>query len=255
MIVGEKIIHNLLIMVAMEVEEEEIFHFASFERLTISSVFKIEAQICHAPAGNIILVRCGVGGVNAATALTLIREKFEIDAVVLTGVGGAIVPSLDIGELVLSDAVIQHDSFSSVDEGMLHIAPGELHLLTESDKWKDIRMTADPDLHSFLASRLAGHKEIKVKTGTVVSGAEFVGTSARKLALSESHAGSLLVDMEAAAIAQLSRRLGLPYIVAKTVADRVNSDGSISTEFEKFVRSAAHNSGVVFTSFLDALKE
>ena len=58
---------------------------------------------------DIVLVQCGIGKVNAALCAQILISEFGVDAVVNTGVAGAIHSSLDVNDIVISTEAIQYD--------------------------------------------------------------------------------------------------------------------------------------------------
>ncbi len=178
----------------------------------------------------VTIVKTGVGSVNAAVALTLAHAHTPMDAVVLLGVGGALSPKLDIGDLVISTRVLQHDYYYSFDQGDIRTQPGALILSSAETVGHIAEMDADPKLIEWLKGAESGAKG-KVFTGAVLSGNEFVGRVDRKSAIARLLPDALLVEMEAAGVAQLACRLGIPFVVAKTVSDRFSPDGSIESDF------------------------
>jgi len=84
---------------------------------------KQEMQMTHTlrwPTGNafvgewqgvpIVLVRSGMGRDRARRALVEIAEKWELKEVISIGYAGALDPSLEVGDLVVADQVIEVDS-------------------------------------------------------------------------------------------------------------------------------------------------
>ena len=58
---------------------------------------------------SIVVCKSGVGKVNAAMCTQALIDFFEVDAVIFTGVAGALDPSLNIGDIVISKDCMQHD--------------------------------------------------------------------------------------------------------------------------------------------------
>ena len=58
---------------------------------------------------DIVLLETGIGKVNAAIGATLMIEAFDVEAVIFTGVAGGINDELDLGDVVISKDLIQHD--------------------------------------------------------------------------------------------------------------------------------------------------
>ncbi len=241
-----KPIRNLLILAAMAEEEAALLkelaaipgvHSSSRK---ISPRLGIEVQEFTVGARRVQIARSGIGPVNAALTVAMIFEQSPPpDEILLLGVGGSLTPELEMGELVISDRIIQHDSFSSLDTGDHRMRAGDYILSIEEVAHKEVEILADPELSTWLEER--SRSETRVHRGAILSGNEFVGRSARKLELARLHPRALLVDMEAAGVAQIAHRLGVPFVVAKTVADRLHPDGSISTDFSQSLEAAAAN--------------
>ncbi|MGK5081712.1 hypothetical protein WDW37_00280, partial [Bdellovibrionota bacterium FG-1] len=120
--------------------------------------------------------------------------------------------------------------------GYPRVLPGHL-IFTSAEAQAHVALVdADPQLVEWV-SRCGTSG--KVRIGTVLSGNEFVGTVERKRALAALHEQALLVDMEAAGVAQVASRLKLPFVVAKTVADCLNPDGSIENDFRTCLEAAS----------------
>ena len=57
----------------------------------------------------VVVVRSGVGKVNAAVCTQILIDLFEVDAVINTGIAGSLNPAIDIGDIVISTDVLHHD--------------------------------------------------------------------------------------------------------------------------------------------------
>ena len=58
---------------------------------------------------DVVIVRSGIGKVNAAICTQMLVDLFEIDYVVNTGIAGSLNAAIDIGDIVLSTDAVQHD--------------------------------------------------------------------------------------------------------------------------------------------------
>jgi adenosylhomocysteine nucleosidase len=58
---------------------------------------------------DLVLVRSRIGKVAAASAATLLLHEFECDALLFTGVAGGVHSSVGIGDIVVAEALVQHD--------------------------------------------------------------------------------------------------------------------------------------------------
>lgn len=241
---------NILVLAAMKEEEQSILKLLQANHLKphrFGKRFHVDANLYRIKDQELVVVQSGMGGVNAALTILTIAEEHPIDAVILLGVGGSIVPGLNIGDLVLSSAVVQHDYYSSLDVGHYRMKPGELIISSAESEGYDITFPADRKLIELLKPTTDQHK---IHVGVVMSGGEFVGTFERKKAIQQLHPDALMVEMEAAGVAQICTRLNIPFVVMKTVADRLSPDGNIETDFMTFLNAAADNAATILHSVL-----
>jgi adenosylhomocysteine nucleosidase len=172
-----------------------------------------------------VLVLSGIGKVAAATTTALLLDRFAVDAVLFTGVAGGLGAGVNVGDVVIGDALLQHDLDASP------IFPRwEVPLSGKS------RFAADPAWSDALAraARDSGHA---VHRGLIVSGDRFVATSAESAALRAALPDALAVEMEGAAVAQVCHDFARPFAVMRTVSDR--ADDGAPGDFARFVADVA----------------
>ena len=58
---------------------------------------------------NVVIVRSGIGKVNAAVCTQILADEFGVDVVINTGVAGSLRNEINIGDIVLSTDAITHD--------------------------------------------------------------------------------------------------------------------------------------------------
>ena len=95
------------IVVAMKVEklaiEEKITNKTHETHYNLPFIIgKIENTEC-------ILVQSGVGKVNAARTTQILVDKYKPEAIINAGVGGSVNSELNIGDVVISKKIFQHD--------------------------------------------------------------------------------------------------------------------------------------------------
>ena len=49
----------------------------------------------------VVVVRCGIGKVNAAICTQVLADRYQVDGIINTGVAGALYQELNIGDIVL----------------------------------------------------------------------------------------------------------------------------------------------------------
>ncbi|RKD34334.1 5'-methylthioadenosine/adenosylhomocysteine nucleosidase [Thermohalobacter berrensis] len=178
----------------------------------------------------IVLVRCGIGKVNAAVCTQILIGHFDVDAIINTGVAGAVYDELDIGDIVISTDVIHHD----MDATGFGYKPGEIPRLDE------YIFKADESLIQM--AKKVSEKELvehNVHLGRILSGDVFVASPDKKEKLWNIFKG-YCVEMESAAIAQTCYLNNKPFVIFRAISDK--ADGSAHVNFSEFVHEAAKNS-------------
>ena len=185
-----------------------------------------------------VLVVSRIGKVAAATTAAILLERFGCEAIVFTGLAGAVAPALRVGDVVIARALLQHD----LDARPL-FPRWEVPLLGTA------RFAADPALsarlaaaaHGFVARPPAGLDEVgvtapSVHEGLIVSGDRFFSSAAEVAALREAIPDALAVEMEGAAVAQVCHEHGVPFAVARVISD--TADHAAALDFARFLRVA-----------------
>lgn len=191
----------------------------------------------------VVLVRSGIGKVAAASTALLLADRYGVDALVFTGVAGALQPAAAIGDVVIARELLQHDMDASP------LFPRHEVPLTGRS-----RFAADADLSDALAGAARealsaervgldssfaalGIERPQVHEGLIISGDRFVATSLERTALRTELPDALAVEMEGAAVAQVCHDCDLPFAVLRTVSDR--ADDSAHVDFGRFVAEVA----------------
>ena len=58
---------------------------------------------------DVVIVKCGVGKVNAAVCTQILADCYQVEAVINTGVAGSLRAEINIGDIVVSTDALQHD--------------------------------------------------------------------------------------------------------------------------------------------------
>lgn len=173
---------------------------------------------------NVIVVRSGIGKVNAAVCTQILVDMFGIDAVLNTGVAGSLRKEIDIGDIVLSSDTLQHDMDATgfgYEEGIIprmesSVFQGDAMLLKLG---KEVCEQVNSDIH--------------VYTGRVVSGDQFISDMEKKQQLSDKFNG-FCTEMEGAAIAQTAYLNKIPFLIIRAISDKADHSAEMDySEFEK----------------------
>ncbi len=203
---------------------------------------------------HVTLVQSRIGKVAAAvTALTLLRE-FDVDAIVFTGVAGALADELRVGDLVVATELIQHD----LQGPPSMFARGEIPLsgvveirtdtdLTERALHASQAFVADIDtVVTRQQRRELGIERPSIHVGQIATGDEFIEHDLKAVVRSRTP-DALCVDMESAAVAQVClEHGGVPLCVIRSISDLAS--GTASLDFPVFLDALArHYSAEILT--------
>jgi adenosylhomocysteine nucleosidase len=201
----------------------------------------------------VVLVGAGMGKVNAAIVATVLADRFACSAVLLSGVAGGLDPELDIGDVVIAERVIQHDSGRIENERLLRYQAGHVSFINPTE---ELGYTTDFDILARVRSRLDGvvlptmprsagglDRPPRITYGTVLTGDQYIHCEVTRQRLHETFAASA-TEMEGGAVAQVCQAFGIPWLVIRALSDLAGRDSAI--DFPLFVdRVAAVSADIV----------
>lgn len=174
----------------------------------------------------VVVVRCGIGKVNAAICTQILADEFHVDAIVNTGIAGSLKNEINIGDIVLSTDTMQHD----MDATGFGYEYGIIPRMETSCFPSDEKLMA---LAKECCERV--NPDISVFTGRVVSGDQFISDKAKKDWISE-HFQGFCTEMEGAAIAQAAYLNQVPFLIIRAISDK--ADNSAQMDYAEFERKA-----------------
>ena len=144
----------------------------------------------------VVIVRSGIGKVNAGICTQILADLFDVTHIINTGIAGSLDAQIDIGDIVVSTDVLQHD----MDVRVFGYPLGEIPQLGTLSFPADERMAS---LARSVCEKV--NTEVKVFSGRIVSGDQFICDKKKKEWLSETFNGSC-TEMEGSE-GQISREL------------------------------------------------
>lgn len=192
---------------------------------------------------SVVVVQCGVGKVNAAICVQILHDLFQVTHIINTGVAGGLNDKLDIGDILISKAAVQHD----MNVVPLGYKAGQVPGL---DTWAfpaDEKMKQDA-----IESCKKVNPDIQVLEGLVVSGDQFIAESAVKQHLIDDFQGDC-AEMEGAAIAQAAYLNKLPFVIIRAISDK--ADHSAQMDYPTFEKQAAHHCAKLVAEFVKHYNE
>ncbi|MBQ7637716.1 MAG: 5'-methylthioadenosine/adenosylhomocysteine nucleosidase [Clostridia bacterium] len=235
-----KIDGTLGVIGAMDSEIKHILAF--FEKYETVDLYGLRFYVSQVNGRTVVLVKCGVGKVNASRCAQLLIDRFGVKALINTGIAGGVSPEADVADVVIATKLCQHD-FDITAFG--HVKG---YLSTGEDGSEPTWFTADEDLCSAL--ELAAKDivpENKIKRGVIASGDQFIALSEQKKEICGPF-GAFAAEMEGAAVAQTAQYSGVPFAVLRVLSDR--ADGSAAESYEKFELETARLSSEIVKKFI-----
>lgn len=185
---------------------------------------------------DVVVVKCGVGKVNAAMCAQALVSVLGCNRIINTGVAGSLDNRIEIGDIVVSTDAVEHD----MDVTPLGYAPGE---------HPDLRLVAfeaDLGLRSAVVVAAGKLDGVNVFEGRVCSGDQFIGSAAAKERIVSTF-GGMCCEMEGAAIAHACHVAGVPFVVVRAISDKADDSGNVDyPTFEK--AAAAHCASIVLAA-------
>ncbi|MCS7459410.1 5'-methylthioadenosine/adenosylhomocysteine nucleosidase [Paenibacillus doosanensis] len=220
-------------------EEIELF-VQHMQQVRDSEKAKIHFREGSFHGKTIVLCKSGVGKVNAAVTTQVLIDTYGVDAIIFTGVAGAVDPELNVGDIVVGSESMQHD----MDVTALGFPRGtipyeETSLFASDDKLRELAVHAGQELF-----------DGRVKAGRVLSGDQFIASRETVSRLYTELQGAC-TEMEGAAVAQVCSMNGIPHVVIRSMSDK--ADGSAHVNFAEFTVQASENSYAIVEHMLKHL--
>lgn len=187
----------------------------------------------------LLLMKCGIGKVNAATGTTDFIRDYAPDCIISTGVAGGIDTCLGIMDVVVSDRLVYHDVWCGDGNAYGQIQGLPLYL------------EADPTLLA-CAKNLEG--ATRIHAGLICTGDKFITDRSELDTIKQAFPEGLAVDMESAAIAQVCHLNHIPFISFRIISDTPG----VKNHFDQYLNfwdTMADRSFGVTHAFLSALPD
>lgn len=211
--------------------EEEVLALREKLKVTdVRSIASLEFYVGTLNGKEVVLVKAGIGKVNAAICTQLLIDCFHIDSVINTGVAGALSDELDIGDIIISSDAIQHD----MDATGFGYDKGVIPRMEESTFKADKRLI---HIAQKASEVLSMHTNIYTKR--IVSGDQFISDPVKKKELINEFNG-FCTEMEGAAIAHACYVNKIPFVIIRSISDK--ADDTAEVNFSQFTQLAAANS-------------
>lgn len=223
-------------------EEEVTLLRDHIEDKTQETVAGCEFTFGQMHGADVILLRSGIGKVNAAMSTSILLEKYKPDCIINTGSAGGFNPSLNVGDVVISTEVRHHD----VDVTVFGYEYGQVPQLPAAFPATEMLIET--------AERAAQEIEgIQVVKGLIATGDSFMNDPVKVDFVRTKFDDLQAVEMEAAAIAQVAYQFQTPFVIIRSLSDIAGKESNIS--FDQFLDKAALHSATLVMKIVAALSK
>ena len=191
----------------------------------------------------VVLVKSGIGKVNAGLCAQILVDVFNVNRLINTGIAGSLKAEINIGDIVLSSDALQHD----MDARAFGYARGEI------PRMDTLSFPADPELIGMAKAACEEvNPEIQVFVGRVVTGDQFVAGRETKEEIA-SWTDGYCTEMEGAAIAQAAYLNKVPFVIVRAITDK--ADDSASMDYPEFEKQAIEHSVRLVENFVGRIPD
>lgn len=211
------------------------------ERMQVARIVKkASMEFYHGTLSGkaVVIVRSGIGKVNAAVCAQILVDEFQVEAVINTGVAGSLRTEINIGDIVLSRDALQHDVDAKGFGYELGIIPRMETSIFNADAYliehaKKVCEEVNPDINVYI--------------GRIVSGDQFISEHAKKESLVTNFDG-FCTEMEGAAIAQVAYLNQVSFLIIRAISDK--ADNSAEMDYNEFEMKAIEHTVKLVTELI-----
>lgn len=203
------------------------------EEMTIAEISEYASmQFCKGTlcGKDVVIVRSGIGKVNAGICAQILADKFDVDILINTGIAGSLDAAIDIGDMVISTDLVEHDMDATIFGDPLGQVP----------RMDTFSFPADEELvKKAVAANEEANPDIKTFTGRIVSGDQFVSSAEVKEKLVKNF-GAKCTEMEGAAIGHVAYLNKISCVIIRAISDK--ADNSATMDYPTFEKKAIEHS-------------
>lgn len=224
------------IIVAKDEEGEAILNIMT--DVKVEQIYNLRFLKGKIQGKNCILVKSGVGKVNAARTTQVMINNFDIQYMINLGAGGSINGILNIGDVLIAKEVVQHDF------DITAFGHSKGYITDVGDK-----IICDKDLVNEMKQIIQSipERSYQIKIGVIATGDIFCTESWMKDKI-RTKFNADVVDMECASIAQVCYLDNVPFIGIRSISDTPN--GKNASTFDKNLKLASKRCANILKEFL-----
>ena len=167
-----------------------------------------------------VIVKSGVGKVNAAICAQILIDCFDITHLINTGIAGSLCSDINVGDIVISTDAVYHD----MDVTAFGYEPGVIPQMGTPNGLKSF--PADPLLRQAAVDSIREDRIVKTFH-------------------------PLCTEMEGTAIAHAAYLNSIPFVILRAISDKADEEATVT--YEEFEHQAAENCAKLVAHMVGAL--
>jgi adenosylhomocysteine nucleosidase len=220
-------------------EDEVVLLRGALEKMQVKKTGDFEFYSGTLQEKPVVLLRCGIGKVNAAVGCALLINECRPELVINTGSAGGIDPDLKFGDAIISDGLVYHD----VDLTAFSYAPGQLPGQPQVFPVpEDLIRRAEEAVDELKAENVLPG-DFNHRRGLIGSGDVFMHDPGRIAAVRGVFPRMKAVEMEGAAIAHCCRLFSVPALIIRALSDIAGAESPVA--FNEFLPMASKHSAEI----------
>lgn len=173
---------------------------------------------------NIILTESGIGKTNAARTTQILIDYYKPEAIFNIGVAGGIAKKLEVGDIIISTSLVQHDfDITAFDHPKGYIPNIGNTIPIDNNLLNTTKAILDTN-------------NISYKEGVIASGDIFCTKESMATKINTQF-NALCVEMEGASIAQTAHLSKTPCLVIRSISDCPDNNNKVT--YEEFLETSS----------------
>ncbi len=188
----------------------------------------------------VVLLRSGIGKVNAAISTAILLKHYNPDYVINTGSAGGFHTDLNVGDIVISSSVCHHD----VDVTPFGYDIGQVPGMPAC-------FLPDESLVKAAQNSIEELGEVVHMHGLIATGDRFMHQAEDVTNTRNNFPEMIACEMEAAAVAQACHTFEKPFVIIRSLSDIAGKENAKT--FEQYLEQAATHSAKVILGMLERM--
>jgi adenosylhomocysteine nucleosidase len=187
-----------------------------------------------------VVVKCGVGKVNAAMCTQILIDLFKVEMIMNVGVAGAVDSQLEVGDIIISKDCCQYD----MDARAFGHPWGEIPNMNITFFKADVQLIQ-------LAEKVAKELGVSYWSGRVMTADLGVDSIELKEKL-YAEFGGLCVEMEGAAIGHVAYLNRVPFLIIRSISDK--ADGNLAKDYKMNLEKSIKKGVEIVLNMIEGLR-